>query len=44
MDAFAANQTTNAKLHAWVAEMDEKGMDGTGLRKRAMELIEANAN
>ncbi|MFZ5964990.1 TRAP transporter substrate-binding protein [Thalassococcus sp. BH17M4-6] len=27
---------------AWVAEMDEKGMDGQGLRARAAELIEEN--
>ncbi|MEP3046169.1 MAG: TRAP transporter substrate-binding protein [Roseibium sp.] len=29
---------------AWVAQMDEKGLDGTGLRARALELIEKNTN
>ncbi|KCV81297.1 TRAP dicarboxylate transporter subunit DctP [Actibacterium atlanticum] len=29
-----------ATTEAWVAEMDEKGKDGTGLRARALELIE----
>ncbi|WP_170476272.1 TRAP transporter substrate-binding protein [Ruegeria arenilitoris] len=32
----AASQPTT---DAWIAEMDEKGMDGTGLRARALELI-----
>lgn len=27
---------------AWIAEMDGKGLDGTGLRKRALELIAAD--
>lgn len=27
-------------IDAWVAEMDEKGLDGTGLRARATELID----
>lgn len=31
-------------VDAWIAEMDEKGLDGTGLRARALELIEANSN
>ncbi|MCW8843688.1 MAG: C4-dicarboxylate ABC transporter, partial [Rhodobacteraceae bacterium] len=31
----AAEATTDA----WTADMDEKGLDGTGLRKRAAELI-----
>ncbi|NDR56219.1 TRAP transporter substrate-binding protein [Aliiruegeria sabulilitoris] len=26
----------------WIAEMDKNGLDGTGLRARALELIEAN--
>ncbi len=29
---------------AWIAEMDEKGLDGAGLRARALELIDANTN
>lgn len=29
-------------IEKWVAEMDEKGMDGTGLYNRAIELIEEN--
>lgn len=29
-----------ATSEAWVVEMDEKGKDGTGLRARALELIE----
>ena len=36
----AAQPTTDA----WIAEMDEKGMDGTGLRSRALELIEQHSN
>lgn len=28
----------------WIAEMDGKGLDGTGLRARALELIEENSN
>ncbi|WP_209504351.1 TRAP transporter substrate-binding protein [Ruegeria sp. HKCCSP335] len=32
----AASQPTT---DAWIAEMDEKGLDGTGLRARALELI-----
>ena len=32
----AASQPTT---DAWMAEMDEKGIDGTGLRARALELI-----
>lgn len=28
---------------AWIVEMDGKGMDGTGLRNRAQELIEKNS-
>ncbi len=28
----------------WIAEMDGKGLDGTGLYKRALELIEKNAS
>ena len=36
----AAQPTTDA----WIAEMDEKGMDGTGLRARALELIEQHSN
>nr|WP_245837835.1 TRAP transporter substrate-binding protein [Tropicimonas sediminicola] len=31
-------------IDAWVAEMDQNGLDGTGLRARALELIEANSN
>ena len=36
----AAQPTTDA----WIVEMDEKGMDGTGLRSRALELIEQHSN
>jgi len=28
----------------WIAEMDGNGLDGTGLRARALELIEENSN
>ncbi len=35
----AASQPT---IDAWIAEMDEKGLDGTGLRAKALELIEKN--
>ncbi|RYH12200.1 TRAP transporter substrate-binding protein [Tropicimonas sp. IMCC6043] len=35
----AAAPTTDA----WIAEMDEKGLDGTGLHNRAIELIELNS-
>ena len=37
----AASQGT---IDAWIAEMDEKGLDGTGLHQRAVELIEAHSN
>lgn len=37
----AAAQPT---IDGWIAEMDEKGIDGTGLRARALELIEQNTN
>ncbi|TYC54117.1 TRAP transporter substrate-binding protein [Rhodobacterales bacterium] len=29
-------------IEKWIAEMDEKGLDGTGLYNRAVELIEEN--
>jgi TRAP-type C4-dicarboxylate transport system substrate-binding protein len=35
----AASQPT---IDEWIAEMDGKGLDGTGLRARALELIEKN--
>ncbi|WP_149866278.1 TRAP transporter substrate-binding protein [Tropicimonas marinistellae] len=31
-------------IDGWIQEMDEKGLDGTGLRARALELIEENAS
>lgn len=37
----AASESTTTD---WIAEMDGKGLDGTGLRARALELIEANSN
>ncbi|MGY3437753.1 MULTISPECIES: TRAP transporter substrate-binding protein [unclassified Marinovum] len=30
-------------VDTWIAEMDEKGLDGTGLRARALELIDASS-
>ena len=36
----AAQPTTDG----WIAEMDDKGMDGTGLRARALELIAKYSN
>ena len=31
-------------VDAWIAEMDDKGLDGTGLHARAVELIEEYSN
>ena len=33
-----------ATTDGWIAEMDGKGMDGTGLRARALELIAKYSN
>ncbi|WP_093362477.1 TRAP transporter substrate-binding protein [Tropicimonas isoalkanivorans] len=31
-------------IDSWIEEMDQKGIDGTGLRQRALELIEENTS
>ncbi|MEM5583210.1 TRAP transporter substrate-binding protein [Roseibium sp. AS2] len=35
-------EATSPTKDKWIAEMDENGLDGSGLYQRAMELIEAN--
>ncbi|MBT8408172.1 MAG: TRAP transporter substrate-binding protein [Alphaproteobacteria bacterium] len=44
-DQIAEWKTASQEIASgWIAEMDEKGLDGTGLAARAAELIEAHSN
>ncbi|WP_068115988.1 TRAP transporter substrate-binding protein [Tropicimonas marinistellae] len=37
-------EASQATIDGWIAEMDEKGLDGSGLYQRAVELIEENSS
>ncbi|QFS84632.1 Sialic acid-binding periplasmic protein SiaP precursor [Roseivivax sp. THAF40] len=41
-EAAKWREAAQPTIDRWIAEMDERGMDGTALRARSLELIEAN--
>ena len=41
-DAAPWREAAEATTAEWIAEMDEKGIDGAALIERAQELLDAN--
>ncbi len=43
-EAARWREAAQPTIDRWIAEMDERGMDGSALRARSLELIEQNSN